>query len=566
MSLSQILETYRTWFPDDADGIVLIQQAYLYAEKIHKGQERASGEPYITHLAHTALQLAQWRLDAQTIAAGLLHDSIEDKRIATGEIEKRFGKDVLFLIQGVTKLSKIKYRGQERSLESLRKMILAISKDLRVIFIKLADRLHNMKTLQYLPPQKQKRIALETDEVYAPLASRLGMQHVSGDLEDLAFPYLYPDKYEWIKEHIQETYDERNRYLGYVKPIVEKQLKKMGVIPLRIDYRAKRISSLYKKLLRYEMNLEHIHDLVAMRIIVKTIDDCYLVLGAIHQLWRPLPGRIKDYIALPKPNGYRSLHTTVFCLENRPTEFQIRTQEMHDEAEHGAAAHWFYESHRGTKQHKKGIGTAIQQQESSIVRQLKEWQEEFPGTKEFVEALKVDVFSDRIFVLTPQGEVIDLPQGATPIDFAYHIHSEVGNSCIGAKVNNKIVPLDHQLQSGDYVEILTQKGKKPSSSWLDTVRTNYARKKIRLSLKKKMFIPKKTEFKITCESRVGMIKDISSVFSRNKISITSLQTIENEKYPLIKALVDIDNRTRAEQILLKLKKIEGVKEISYKLI
>ncbi len=564
--VNALLSIYAHNFPTDQEGATLIKKAYAYAYDAHAHQKRANGESYMTHVFQTALSLARWKLDAATIAAGLLHDTIEDCNIPIAEITKNFGEEISFLVEGVTKLSTLRYQGIERNVESLRKMILAVTHDLRVIFIKLADRMHNMKTLASLPPAKQKRIAAETEEVYAPLASRLGMQSVAGILEDFAFPYTHPEAAAWIEKNITESFHERNHYLGRVQPFVEEQLKKVNVAPISINYRAKRAASLYKKLLRYDMDIERVYDLVACRIIVNTIDECYLALGAIHQLWRPMPGRIKDYIALPKPNGYRSLHTTVFCLENRPTEFQIRTNDMHEESELGSAAHWFYETKKGSKEYLRKQAAEVDGKDVSIVRQLQEWQNQFPGSQEFIEALRVDLFSDRIFVLTPTGEVIDLPVTSTPIDFAYRIHSEVGNSCIGAKVNNKIVPLDYQLQSGDIVEILTQKNKKPSDAWVQMAKTKYAIKKIKSSVKRKIALPKKTEYRITCTKRVGMLKDISTVFSRNHITITHVHSFDNEKFPLIKITADIDTREKAEQILLKIQKVQDVKEISYTLI
>lgn len=566
MTIDRIIAQYTENFPHDKEGQELIRSAYTFAHSAHKGQKRASGENYEIHVLATAYQLAEWKLDAQSIVGGLLHDTLEDCHTPPETIIEKFGEEILFLIEGVTKLSKLKYKGEERNVESLRKMILAISRDLRIIFIKLADRLHNMKTLKFLPPVKQKRIALETAEIYAPLASRLGMQNVSGELEDLAFPYTHPTQCEWIQTHVQESFEERSQYLKRIQPIVEKQLEKTKITPVSISNRAKRISSLYKKLLRYDMSIDRIYDLVAMRIIVHTVDECYLVLGAIHQLWRPMPGRIKDYIALPKPNGYQSLHTTVLCEENRPTEFQIRTVAMHEQSEYGAAAHWFYETRKGTGEYIKRKTAVAESREAFIVKQLHEWQNQFPGSQEFIDALKIDIFSDRIFALTPTGEAIDLPSGATPVDFAYAIHSEIGNQCVGAKVNNKIVSLDYHIQSGDMVEILTQRNKKPSESWMQFVKTRYATKKIKASLRKKIILPKKTEYKITCSPRIGMLKDISSVFSRNHVSILQSTTTSEGAHALIRMVVDISTKDRAEQILVKFKKMKDVKEINYKLV
>ena len=566
MTLEKLLKEFKKHFPNDENGSQVIVRAFAFAKSAHKNQKRASGENYFSHIFETAYRLAMWRLDYQSVAAGLLHDTIEDCEISADSLKKEFGEEITFLVEGVTKLGALKYHEDDQGLESLRKMILAISKDLRVVFIKLADRLHNMKTLQYVPQQKQKRIAVETAEIYAPLAYRLGMQNVAGELEDLAFPYIYPDKHKWVTENVKETFEERMRYLKNVEPVVKAQLEKAGIKPLSLDYRAKRFYSLYKKLLRYDMNLENIYDLVALRLIVNTVEECYLTLGVIHQLWPPLPGRIKDYIALPKPNGYQSLHTTVFCVDDRPTEFQIRTRDMHEQAEHGAAAHWFYESKKGTDDYNEGKIAALDSKESIWIRQLKNWQNQFPGSKEFIEALKVDFFSDRIFVLTPKGRVIDMPVGSTPIDFAYHIHSSVGDSCVGAKVNNKIVSLDVSLQSGDIVEVLTQKNKKPSEGWLAFVKTHYAKKKIRASLKKASPIPKKTEYKITCQARIGLIKDVTAIISRNHLPVIKLETFLNEKYPFIRIVVGTDNKEKAESLMLKIQKVNGIKEISHKLI
>jgi GTP pyrophosphokinase len=464
----------------------LIRRAFKFAENAHRGILRKSGEPYFKHSYETALKLAEWRLDDATIAAGLLHDVAEDTKFTIEDIKKEFGEEIAFLVNGVTKLGHLKYRGVKAQAENLRKLILALSQDIRVILIKLADRLHNMKTLNVLPPQKQKRIALETSEIYAPLAYRLGMQNLAGELEDLAFPYLYPTEYQWLMENVKERYEERMEYLEKVKPIVEKTLANANINVIKIDYRAKRYSSLYKKLKRYDMNLEQIYDLVAQRIIVDNIENCYSVLGIIHQLWPPLPGRIKDYIALPKPNGYQSLHTTVFCLDNRPTEFQIRTAKMHEEAENGIAASWLYAQKKGAKEYIDKKAIFADKKELFWVEQLRNWQKEFTDPKEFIDSLKIDFLKDRIFVITPRGEVKDLPADSTPVDFAYQIHSDIGDQCCGAKVNNRIVPLDYKLQSGDVVEILVQKNKKPSESWLTFVKTELARKRIKSQVKNKI--------------------------------------------------------------------------------
>ncbi len=566
VSLENIYKAYDTYHAHTPQDHERIQRAYAFAQNVHHEQKRASGEPYFVHVAQTALQLARWKLDIGSIIAGLLHDTIEDCNTPPQEIQKEFGEEILFLIEGVTKLGTLQYQGKERSAESLRKMMLAVTHDLRVIFIKLADRLHNMRTLSHVSPAKQRRIALETAEIYAPIASRLGMQSLSGELEDLAFPYTHPDQYTWIQNNLRESYEKRTQYVLRVQKIIEEKLQQAHIHPLAIDSRAKRISSLYKKLLRNDMDIERIYDLVALRIIVRTVEECYLVLGIIHNIWKPLPGKVKDYIALPKLNGYQSLHTTVFCVDDKPTEFQIRTQEMHEQSEYGAAAHWFYETTKQSKNYKKKISQKAEAEDSVIVKQLQEWQSQFPGSQEFTEALKLDLFSDRIFVLTPKGEVIDLPADATPVDFAYRIHTQIGDSCIGAKVNAKIVQLDHKLQSGDIVEVLTQKNKKPSESWIHFVKTKYATRRIKDSMRKKTALPKKTEYKITCESRIGMIKDILAILSRNRIPLISVNTYENERFPIVKIITDIHDRKKGEQIFLKLRKVDGVKEINLRMV
>lgn len=554
------------------DGVVA--KAYAFAEHAHRGQKRSSGEPYFRHVLQTAQYLADWHLDEPTIAAGLLHDTVEDTGVTVETIKKEFGEEIAFLVDGVTKLGRIKYRGTEAKVENLRKMIVALSEDLRVIFIKLADRLHNMTTLNAVPPQKQKRIALETEDIYAPLAYRLGMQHVSGELQDLAFPYLHPREVKWLEEHTLEQYEIRTRYLKKIKPLVEELLSGHGINPIKIDFRAKRLSSLYKKLLRNGMDIEKIHDLVALRIIVNNTEECYAALGLIHGAWPPLPGRIKDYIAMPKPNGYRSLHTTIIGPEKKMVEFQIRTKEMHEEAETGVAAHWVYK-----QKQRNGLPKSpriASEDELLWVQELRRWQEVYgeqiadPG--KFLETMKVDFFRKRIFAITPHGEVIDLPSGATPVDFAYHIHSDVGNQCVGAKVNQRIVPLDYELQSGDMVEIITQKNKKPSEDWLKFAKTGAARDKIRSALRKKHRLferpPSKVEFRIVVEDRTGLIKDVSIAIARSHVSISHLETNASpgSKFPIDKVICDTGDKQKIEKLVLKLKQIKGIREITYKLI
>jgi GTP pyrophosphokinase len=572
----------------------LIARAYAFAEKAHAGQKRKSGEPYFNHSLATGGILQSWNLDEATVAAGILHDTVEDTCVPLETIKKEFGAEVAFLVDGVTKLGHIKYReapakesnskvskpdkggaAEELKAENLRKMVLALSQDLRVVFIKLADRLHNMQTLASLPPAKQKRIALETDEIYASLAYRLGMHNVSGELQDLAFPYIHPREYEWLLKAAKERYAARAKYLEKIKPELKKILESHDIKPLDIEIRAKRYSSLYKKLLKRDMDIERVHDLVAMRVIVATLPECYAALGVIHEAWPPLPRRIKDYIAMPKPNAYRSLHTTVIGPDGKRVEIQIRTKEMHDENEYGVAAHWLY------KQKQSGAPDVSGKQlahEIAWVQQLRNWQEHFAGAaddpEEFVRAMKIDFFTDRIFAVTPRGDVIDLPVGSTPIDFAYHVHSEIGNAATGAKVNGVMSTLDHVLKSGDVVEIITQKGKKPSEDWLRFAKTTIARDHIRMALRKKntfarlLNLPKYAELKMTVEDRVGLIKDISGAIAAMHIGIMSFHTepATGKRFHINKVEIASTDKKKIEKLLGKLQSVKGVKDVGYRLI
>jgi GTP pyrophosphokinase len=550
----------------------LIGRAYNFAKKAHHGQKRQSGEPYFNHLLATAEILNDWHLDETTIAAGLLHDSVEDTKVTSEELQKEFGEEIAFLVNGISKLGRVKYREKDAKVENMRKMIVALSEDLRVILIKLADRLHNMRTLSAVPPQKQKRIALETDDIYAPLAYRLGMHHLAGELHDLAFPYLHPKESEWLQKTAAELYENRRVFLEKLKPIVEEKLKEHNLKPITIDFRAKRISSLYEKLLRHDMDMEKIYDLVAIRLIFETSEDCYAALGVIHKYWPPLPGRIKDYIAMPKPNGYQSLHTVVIGPENKLIEFQLRSRLMHEHAEKGIAAHWVYKD----KKAKKGeTPQGAAKDDMAWIQELRRWQESHPDfekdAEKFLESMKVDFFRDRIFALTPRGEVIDLPNGATPIDFAYHIHTDIGDSCVGAKVNSHIVPLDYTLRSGDMVEIMTQKKKKPSEDWLRFVKTASATNHIKSSLRTKhhsLSRPTRSEFRIAVEDRYGLIKDISTEISRAKVNIIKFETNASpgSRFPIDKVQCDTTDRQQIERLVVRLKNIKGVREVSWKIV
>ncbi len=501
MSIREIITIFHKYHPQ-ADTKV-IERAYRFAEYAHRGQKRLSGKDYFEHCFATAKILTDIRLDASTIASGLLHDVIDDTPITIQQINKEFGPQIAFLVQGVSKLGKIKFKGIQKQVENLRKLLLAMAEDIRVILIKLADRLHNMQTLQYLPPEKQKRIALETLEIYAPIAYRLGMGEIKGQLEDLAFPYVYPQEYTWLMNNVKDRYNKREKYLKKIKPQVEKLLTSSGIRPFEIHSRAKHYYSLYNKLIRHQMDLSKIYDLVALRIIVETIEDCYAALGIIHKKWKPLIGRIKDYIALPKPNGYRSLHTTIFCEDGKITEMQIRTPQMHEEAEMGIAAHWAY-----VEAGKPYKGISADRKELTWVNQLRDWQKEITSSEispeEFLESLKIDFLKDRIFVFTPKGDVIDLPEGATPIDFAYRIHTDLGHSCFGAKVDGKLTSLNTPLMNGQVVEIITRKEKRPSRDWLEIAKTNLAKNRIKNWLRKNeplakehKFLPEKTKILVT---------------------------------------------------------------------
>ncbi len=476
--------------PFPKEGVV--RRAYEFAEAAHRGIARKSGDDYITHSLQVARTVHEWGFDDASVAAALLHDVVEDTPRTLQEIKSAFGEDVASLVSRLTKLGVVKYRptaerdarGNHQA-ENIRKFIIAISEDLRVVFIKLADRLHNMQTLSALPHAKQLRIAAETTDIYAPLAYRLGMHSLSGELEDLAFPYLHPEEYEWLTGAISLKYEERRAYAERAVPILQKMLQDAGVTVLTIDARAKRYASLYKKLKKYDMDIGHVYDLVALRVVVPTVADCYAALGVVHAHWPPLPGRFKDYIALPKPNGYRSLHTTVFCEQNQVIEIQFRTWEMHEEAELGAAAYWAYAQAKSSKAYLKRRAPRGESRDLTWVRKLREWSKHFRDPEEFLSFVKTDFLKDRIFVITPKRDVIDLPQGATPVDFAYHVHTRVGHECSGARVNGKLVPLNHELMSGDIIEILTQHGKKPSASWLPFVKTSMARTHIKSALRRR---------------------------------------------------------------------------------
>src|SRR6266478_1280913 len=452
------------------DDLSIIKKAYDFSLKYHEGQSRASGDPYLVHPLEVALVLAEMKMDPVAVAAGLLHDSVEDTSVTIEDIGKEFGEQVAHIVEGVTKISKIDFATREEAqAENLRKMMLAMVDDIRVVLIKLADRLHNMRTLEHLQPERQRKIAEETLEIYAPIAHRLGMGKIRGELEDLGFLFLDPSGYEQVEKAVNARRKKGEAFLAKMQTIINDKLKEAG-IQAKVESRIKRLFSIHKKLQRQRISVDQVYDLFAMRIITRSLQDCYAVLGIIHNLWRPVPGRIKDFIAMPRPNFYQSLHTSVITEDGTPFEIQIRTEEMHKMAEEGIAAHWKY---------KDGPVSAQDEQRLAWLRQVVEWQRDVSDPNEFLSTLKIDLYPEEVYTFTPKGKVVVLPRDSTPIDFAYTIHTEVGHTCVGAKVNGRMVPLRHKVHSGDIVEIITQAGHKPSRDWLGVVRSSRARNKIK---------------------------------------------------------------------------------------
>jgi guanosine-3',5'-bis(diphosphate) 3'-pyrophosphohydrolase len=465
----KLIATVRANRPSDDTEI--IRKAWEFCLEHHKGQTRASGEPFVLHPLEVAIVLAEMKLDSTAIAAGLLHDAVEDTPVTTAEIATKFGEQVAHIVEGVTKIDKIQFANKEdRQAENVRKMLLAMVSDVRVVLIKLADRLHNMRTLEHLQPEKQQVIARETLDIYAPLAHRLGMGKVRGELEDLAFRYVDPYAYQQVHDAVEARRSEGEQFLAGVEALLQEKLRENN-IKARMEWRIKRLYSIHQKLIKSRITVDQVYDLLALRVITNSVQDCYAVFGLIHSIWRPVPGRIKDFIAMPRPNLYQSLHTTVMGEGGHQFEVQIRTEEMHRIAEEGIAAHWKYKDGSPI--------SARDEQRLAWVRQLVEWQREMSDPNEFLSTLKIDLYPEEVYTFTPKGKVVVLPKDATPLDFAYSIHTEVGHSCVGAKVNGRMVPLRSRLRNGDIVEVVTQNGHTPSRDWLTFVKSSRARNKIK---------------------------------------------------------------------------------------
>jgi GTP pyrophosphokinase len=506
----------------NSDDIELVKRAYAFAAKAHEGHTRYSGEPYLNHLANVARMLAEIGMGATTVAAGLLHDTIEDTDVTPEQLRTEFGDEIFFLVEGVTKLGSVRYYGSDRHNESLRKLFVATSQDIRVLIIKLIDRLHNMQTLQYVPPHKQLRIARETLEIYVPVTHRLGMGRIRKELEDLAFPYVYPKEHKQVTELTKHLSKKSEVELEKVRKSLQKRLAESKILDFHTSHRLKGTYSLYQKLKRRDWDMDKVYDYFAIRVTVPSIEQCYQVLGIVHELWRPMPKRVKDYIAFPKPNGYQSLHTTVVTPNRIILEVQIRTEAMHREAEYGIASHIIYKNRQlghgeSAPTSKSWFASLIptlfrpfvwrntkpEEDKKQMIQEwehkdrIPQWIQEIADAhrtgdekSEFFGGLKDDFFSYRIFVFTPEGDVVDLPVGASPIDFAYAIHSDIGDHTAGAKVNNKLVGLDTHLNNGDIVEIIKNKTNKPTQKWLDYAKTSVARRKIRASLAEQTAIMK----------------------------------------------------------------------------
>ncbi len=567
--LSDLKKAIQRYYPKLEDW-AMIEKAYHFSQEAHSGQLRESGESYIIHPLGVVMILAELELDLVTIVAGLLHDVVEDTAVTLEDIRQEFGPEVASLVDGVTKLSRLDFTSkEEQQAETLRKMFIAMAQDIRVVMIKLADRTHNLRTLRYLNTNKQKEIARETLEIYAPLAHRLGIYMIKWELEDLAFRYMQPEEYFQLVEKLAKKRREREHFINRIIWVLQDQLSEAN-IQAEIQGRPKHLFSIYNKMKTQGKDLSEIYDLTAVRIIVDSVKDCYHTLGIVHTIWKPIPGRFKDFIAMPKPNMYQSLHTTVFAAENELAEIQIRTWDMHRTAEYGIAAHWRYKE--------KVKDSDELDQKLAWLRQLLEWQHDYRDAREFIKDLKGDLFTDEVFVFTPKGDVLDLPAGSVTIDFAYKIHTDVGNRCTGARVNGRLVPLDYQLKTGDMVEVVTSKSGSPSRDWLNLVKTNQAKSKIRSWFKKERReenIEKGKEMlereirRVNVEQRLAikndMLEDVGRSF--NLMSVDDLYAAVGyggvSVHQVISRLREENNRrkgeTEEEEVLPELKTVKQVK-------
>lgn len=540
---SDILDQVHSYLPEANSA--LLEKAYVYSAKVHAGQKRLSGEPYLSHPLEVAYILAQMKLDIASIAAGLLHDTLEDTLTTLEDLKNMFGEDVAMIVDGVTKLSKIKFETKlQKQAENIRKMILAMSRDIRVLLVKLADRLHNMRTLEHQKPEKQLLIARETMDIYAPLASRLGIDWIKRELEDLSFMYLYPIEYKELKETIEKRLGQKKTYIEEVKDFLAKKMGEYG-FSCKVLGRPKHLYSIFRKMQQRQLPLEQIYDLIAFRIILKNTKECYEALGIVHSLWKPIPGRFKDYISLPKANGYQSLHTTVIGPDGERMEIQIRTEEMDLVAREGIAAHWLY---------KEGnIITKEKQHAFGWLEQLVEWQQELHDPKEFLESVKMDLFPNSIWVFTPKGDIKELPKGATPVDFAYAIHTDIGHHCAGARVNGQLVPLKHELQNGDIVDIITSPHHKPSRDWLKFVKTSKASTRIHNWLKQE-----------EKEKSIAIGKEIcSKEFKKHRLDLN--EVLKKQWNELSKAFSAVSLKTPEDMFMAigtgKLSAVQVVKKV-----
>ena len=539
--------------------LIIIEKAFCFAEEKFKGIFRKNGEPYFNHCIRTALNLVKLKMDYETICAGLLHDILEDANVQKEELLKEFGESITFLVEAVTKIGEIKYR--EKNLtqaENLRKLILYIARDLRVAILKLADRLDNMRTLEYLPEEKRRRIALETRDVYAPLALRLGIFEWASELDDLSFKFLEPEKYKEIEKEIKKRLEGIEEIIPEIIEKIEKEILKRNINLYDIQYRIKKPASVYRKLQKKNWDFDQIYDLIAFRIIVSTVDECYLVLGILHSLFKPLLEEFDDYITYPKPNGYQSLHTTVLITENKYAEFQIRTLDMHIKNEEGVAAYFAYAQFKESKGYKKGLsGEELSEEEIKFIQELTKWKNIInENPEEFLKELKTDILQEKIYVFTPKGDVIEMPKGSTVLDFAYKIHSEIGHHFAGAKVNNKIVPIDYEPKTGDIIEIITNKNRSPSPDWLKIVKTYNARKHIRSYLKKFRFreVRQIYEIKIIAKDRIGLLKDISNIISAYGINIIEVKSQTKNNLAILKFKLVVNDKDEYERLKSAIKR------------